>query len=119
MIDQKAERAPHTTEIENTHGESIPNGDMQEDGKLQKKLLLKQDLALVVLLSGCYWFAYLVSAYVLQTAQVLIIIQDRGAIGNARVMGFQKDLNVTSTQFYNCLMMFCKSSATEVYSSCH
>ena len=28
--------------------------------RLEKRLVLKQDLSMVVLLSGCYWFAYLV-----------------------------------------------------------
>ncbi|KAJ9610477.1 hypothetical protein H2200_005254 [Cladophialophora chaetospira] len=58
--------------------------------KKEKRLVLKQDLSIVLLLSGCYWFAYL----------------DRGALGNARIMGFQTDLGLTGKQFYNCLMMF-------------
>ncbi|KIW19928.1 hypothetical protein PV08_00503 [Exophiala spinifera] len=58
--------------------------------KVEKRVILKQDLTVVLLLAGCYFFAYL----------------DRGAIGNARVMGFQKDLGMTSKQFYDCLLMF-------------
>ncbi|KIW93256.1 uncharacterized protein Z519_05861 [Cladophialophora bantiana CBS 173.52] len=58
--------------------------------KKEKRLVLKQDLSIVVLLAGCYWFAYL----------------DRGALGNARIMGFQTDLGLSGKQFYNCLMMF-------------
>lgn len=33
--------------------------------------------------------------------------QDRGSIGNARIMGFQADLHLSEDQFYNCLMIFC------------
>jgi len=36
--------------------------------------------------------------------------QDRNNIGNARVMGMQKDLHLTDKQFFNCLSMFCMSS---------
>lgn len=42
---------------------------------------------------------------------ILTFPQDRGAIGNARIMGFQKDLHLSNDQFFNCLMMFCKLSA--------
>jgi len=35
-------------------------------------------------------------------------LQDRGQIGNARVLGMQTDLGLTSQQFYNCVMMFCE-----------
>ena len=36
--------------------------------KKEKRLILKQDLSIVVLLAGCYWFAYLVCAvYYLKT----------------------------------------------------
>jgi hypothetical protein len=34
-------------------------------------------------------------------------IQDRGQIGNARIMGLEEDIGVTDKQFYNCLMLFC------------
>jgi len=77
--------------------------------KKEKHLVLKQDLSIIVLLSGCYWFAYLVcSACNVDTVKWLNIDKDRGAIGNARIMGFQTDLGLTGKQFYNCLMMFCK-----------
>lgn len=45
----------NSNEIYTGH-DSSPRKDKKE-----KRLLLKQDLSIVLLLSGCYWFAYLVS----------------------------------------------------------
>jgi hypothetical protein len=58
----------------------------------ERKLLWKQDFSIVLALSGCFFFAYL----------------DRGQVGNARIMGLEQDLHLTNSQFYNCLLMFCK-----------
>ncbi|KAF2173687.1 hypothetical protein M409DRAFT_61982 [Zasmidium cellare ATCC 36951] len=66
------------------------NGSDSGHSKIARRLLLKQDLSIVLILSGCYFFAYL----------------DRGALGNARIMEFQKDLHLDNSQFYNCLLMF-------------
>ncbi|KAJ5587978.1 major facilitator superfamily domain-containing protein [Penicillium hispanicum] len=60
----------------------------------EKRLLLKQDLAIVPLLAGCFFFAYLET------------VQDRTQIGNARVMGLEVGLHISSSQYFNCLMMF-------------
>lgn len=38
-----------------------PDGPHRKDGQ-EKRLVLKQDFSIVLLLSGCYWFAYLVSS---------------------------------------------------------
>lgn len=35
-------------------------GNVPRKSKKEKRLVLKQDLTIVLLLSGCYWFAYLV-----------------------------------------------------------
>ncbi|KAL6246868.1 hypothetical protein RBB50_006175 [Rhinocladiella similis] len=77
-------------EAESVHKEVEAQGAEHHKSKKEKRLLLKQDLSIVLLLFGCYWFAYL----------------DRGALGNARIMGFQTDLGLSGSQFYNCLMMF-------------
>lgn len=77
----------------------------------EKRVILKQDLAIVLSLAGCYFFAYLVcSGSPLSWSSPLTFYQDRGAIGNARIMGFQKDLQLSNSQFFNCLMMFCTYS---------
>lgn len=39
------------------------------------------------------------------------IDQDRGNIGNARVLGMQKDLGLSNQQFLNIIMMFCKPAS--------
>ena len=38
--------------------------------------------------------------------------QDRNNVGNARTIGMQKDLGLTSNQFYNVLTMFCEPPST-------
>ena len=83
-------------------------GDAHHKDKKERLLVLKQDLSIVLLLSGCYWFAYLVCATVHPSGHELILRKDRGALGNARIMGFQKDLGLSASQFYDCLMMFCE-----------
>jgi hypothetical protein len=56
--------------------------------KEERLLVLKLDLTLVPLGSLIYFVAYL----------------DRNSIGNARLMGLEKDLRLTPNQFYNCLV---------------
>ncbi|KAF2158851.1 hypothetical protein M409DRAFT_71412 [Zasmidium cellare ATCC 36951] len=69
---------------------AVDPSPLQQRSKQEQRLLLKQDLAITLVLSGCYFWAYL----------------DRGNIRNARVMGFQKDLRLSDRQFFNTLMMF-------------
>ncbi|KAI1614623.1 major facilitator superfamily domain-containing protein [Exophiala viscosa] len=71
----------------------IPHVDVRvrhKKSREEKRLVRKQDMLILPLLSGSLFFGYL----------------DRGQIGNARVMGMQVDLRLTSQQFYNCVMMF-------------
>ncbi|OQV03400.1 hypothetical protein CLAIMM_08449 [Cladophialophora immunda] len=56
----------------------------------EKRLLLKLDLVVLTLCCLMYFVAYL----------------DRNVLGNARLMGIEKDLHLTANQFYNCLTMF-------------
>ncbi|KAJ9604883.1 hypothetical protein H2200_010998 [Cladophialophora chaetospira] len=58
--------------------------------KDEKRLIRKLDLTVVPLSALIYFVAYL----------------DRNSIGNARLMGLEKDLGLTPDQFYNCLTMF-------------
>jgi hypothetical protein len=53
----------------------------------EKRLVLKLDLVFVPLAALIYFVAYL----------------DRNSIGNARLMGLEKDLDMTPNQYYNCL----------------
>lgn len=83
--------------------------------KLEKRLLFKQDISIVGLLAGCYWFAYLVRPLPNikgRDRQRTNVYKDRGALGNARIMGLQTDLGLSAKEFYNCLMMFCKCTET-------
>ncbi|CAI4214547.1 unnamed protein product [Parascedosporium putredinis] len=68
---------------------TVPTG-VHIKSEAEKRLVRKQDFLITTLLSGCFFFAYL----------------DRGAIGNARIMGFQAALGLTDRQYFNCLMMF-------------
>lgn len=47
-------------EAESVHKEVEAQGAEHHKSKKEKRLLLKQDLSIVLLLFGCYWFAYLV-----------------------------------------------------------
>lgn len=47
-------------EAVHTEGDGMGAGMKHHKSKLEKRLVLKQDLSIVLLLSGCYWFAYLV-----------------------------------------------------------
>jgi hypothetical protein len=60
------------------------------DPKLQRRVLLKQDLTILPILAICYFFSYV----------------DRGQIGNARILGLQKDLGLSPDQYYNTLLVF-------------
>ena len=54
----------------------------------EKRLVLKLDLTIVPVAALIYFVAYL----------------DRNSIGNARLVGLEKDLKLTPNQFYNCLV---------------
>lgn len=47
-------------ESEALHTETNAAYEAHHKSKKEKRLVLKQDLSIVFLLSGCYWFAYLV-----------------------------------------------------------
>lgn len=47
-------------ESEALHTETTAAYEAHHKSKKEKRLVLKQDLSIVLLLSGCYWFAYLV-----------------------------------------------------------
>lgn len=47
----------------------IEPGESHHKDKKERRLVLKQDVLIVVLLSGCYWFAYLVSVKPIQINQ--------------------------------------------------
>ena len=72
-----------------------PSRDSHHKSKEERRLVLKADLVILPLAALTYFVAYL----------------DRNSIGNARLMGLQKDLHMTANQYYNCLMMFCKYPA--------
>ncbi|KAB5585670.1 major facilitator superfamily domain-containing protein [Coniochaeta sp. 2T2.1] len=38
------------------------------------------------------------------------MIQDRGSTGNARIMGLQKELDLSNDQYFSCLLIFFKSN---------
>ncbi|KAH8812389.1 major facilitator superfamily domain-containing protein [Xylogone sp. PMI_703] len=87
------------TQIENQTTEmmKVEPGFVYEDPKfapkksaLERRLLWKADLLIVGLTS----LVFLVNQW------------DRGNIGNARVMGFQKDLHISSGQFYNAVSLY-------------
>ncbi len=63
-------------------------GETVAKSKEEKDLLLKLDLTVLPLLALIYFVAYL----------------DRLSIGNARLMGLEKDLGLTPHQYYNCLV---------------
>ncbi|KAJ9606354.1 hypothetical protein H2200_009315 [Cladophialophora chaetospira] len=54
--------------------------------KLERRLVWKQDLTMLPLLAMCFFFSYV--------------------IGNARILGLQKDLNLSADKYYNALLVF-------------
>ena len=61
---------------------------------LERRLVWKSDLLILPLVALAYFSAYL----------------DRNSIGNARLQGLQKSLNMSSKQYHDCANMFCESS---------
>ncbi|KAH8691151.1 retrograde regulation protein 2 [Talaromyces proteolyticus] len=84
----------HIDDVEASKGDAASTGENNQSKRSkspqERKLLLKQDLSMLPLLAGCFFFAYV----------------DRGQIGNARVMGMQQDLHLTNDQYFNALMVF-------------
>ena len=111
-----SEHVDHATKDLEMHVDAdrieVPSEHSHHKSKQERRLVIKQDLVIVALLSGCFFFAYLVShpprIYMDPDSFKLTTEQDRGNLGNARAMGFQEDLHLTDQQFFNCLMMFCK-----------
>jgi hypothetical protein len=94
----------------------------------ERKLVWKADLTILPLAGLIYLVAYLVSRLTLHSFLVSAtphrcsrltmghcFIQDRNSIGLANVMGMSKDLGMTSGQYYNCLMMFCRCQTPRIF----
>lgn len=62
--------------------------DYRPKSKEEKRLVRKLDMVIPPIAGLIYFVAYL----------------DRNSIGNARLMGLEKDLNLTHEQFYNALV---------------
>ena len=87
----------------------------QKKSKEEKKLVRRMDMLILSLLSGSIFFAYLVSGPASRKCKIVLIVlteghQDRGQIGNARIMGMQEDIGLSDQQYSNCLMIFCTIS---------
>ncbi|KAK6373585.1 hypothetical protein LTS17_008077 [Exophiala oligosperma] len=81
---------PATVEQAEHIGASSLLFDTPEEVAAQKSMLRKLDLILLPLVSLSYLMAYI----------------DRNNIGYARLMGLQKDLKLSGSQFYNSVMVF-------------
>lgn len=85
--------------------------DDSETKKLEKRLLRKIDLNILPLMALSMFVSFLVCYDVHQSTPLWTCSnkgQDRGNIGNARVLGMQKDLGFSNQKFINIIMMFCK-----------
>ncbi|GAA6022446.1 hypothetical protein JCM10207_004394 [Rhodosporidiobolus poonsookiae] len=94
MDEHKLEASSHEVEFA-----SIESEELREFAALQqifasderrKQLLRKLDWRLIPPLAMCYLLAWI----------------DRGNMGNGRVFGLEKDLNLTSAEYNYCLMVF-------------
>lgn len=47
-----------------------------------------------------------------EQCRLLTLLQDRGNIGNARLMGMPKDLGLNAQEYFNILMIFCEYRRT-------
>ena len=91
---------------------------MHRASTLERRLVLKQDLVILPLLSLAYFFSYAVckqQTSVPNDRLTNLFTQDRGQIGDARLMGLEKDLDLTAPMYYDCLMMFCGSSPNHLW----
>lgn len=82
---------------------------------INKKLLRKLDAVLLPLLALAYLLAYMVSlpSRVFRCTHAMTDTgwQDRNNIGNARIMGLETNLHLSSQQYYNSVMVFCTLSS--------
>jgi hypothetical protein len=72
------DRTSKDVEVTAAHKELVTDdttscGDVHHKNKQERRLVLKQDLSIVLLLSGCYWFAYLVSTVIYADIERLIV----------------------------------------------
>ena len=110
------EEAKSTTNNECTHVEKV-RSDLIAGSELpanytspeEKRLLRKADSVILPLASLSYFASYLVRSSSFHNISLLTILQDRNSIGNARLMGLERDLGMHGNQFYDCLTMFCTS----------
>lgn len=74
-MDEVLKQGDLVVEDEVVHKEQVDGSDVVHiKSKKEKRLVLKQDLSIVLLLAGCYWFAYLVSsATSVETVKLLSI----------------------------------------------
>jgi sugar phosphate permease len=78
--------------LEQLVDEKMTNAENENhiDKQAQRTLVMKQDILILPLLALSIMFGYL----------------DRGNIGNARLLGMAKDLNLSTQQYLICVMMF-------------
>lgn len=104
-----AEDADSKLEVEAQKAE-VPEAVEEIDPVVERRVVRKQDMVILPLLSLAFMFAYLVSPPMLIFAPCSLyanfIHQDRGNIGNARVLGMQTEVGLSSQQYLNCVMMF-------------
>lgn len=79
-----------STDVEVAKPERVELEHEEIDKTVEKKLVRRQDCILSPLMAMSLFFGYL----------------DRGNIGNARLLGMQKDLHLSTQQYLNCVMMF-------------
>ncbi|PNP38205.1 hypothetical protein TGAMA5MH_09895 [Trichoderma gamsii] len=83
------EKMPKEVHLEEAAPDIVvpPTGEQSQS---EKKLVRKTDFVVCMMFGLSYFFAYL----------------DRGAIGNARIMGLQQDLGLSDDRFFNCILIF-------------
>ncbi|KAH8808685.1 major facilitator superfamily domain-containing protein [Xylogone sp. PMI_703] len=83
-VASEKEQALSTAYVPDAHANS------HHKSKVERRLVLKADLLILPFAALIFFVAYL----------------DRNSIGNARLMGIQKDLKMSNYQYYNCLTIF-------------
>lgn len=88
-----------------------------EEKRLERSLVLKADILIVGMTSLVFlvnqWVSFNDAPFYDKRKKLILSLfkQDRGNIGNARVMGLQKDLNISNDQFYNAVSLYCKTTS--------
>ena len=117
-----------TVEHEKAAASTVYTGDhstnVHHKSPTERKLVLKAQVLITTLAALIYFVAYLVrhlpfSFWLRRRLNPWPNssndpLQDRNSIGNARVMGLQKDLKLTPNQYYNVLTMFCTALAVSL-----